>query len=152
MWPRGTSKEDTKEEEEEDSTSSPSLLPCVSDYVHIRPREDAAVMERMQHVDVPAGAAVFWDQRIPHSNSYHNQSGYPREVVYGGFLPRGIKINDNYAKEQLRRFMADEHQPDFWSKKSTERMKKIVDIETSDEETNHSLFDSLSERAKRLLR
>lgn len=140
-----------KKENNDDSTSLSSPLPCVSDYVHIRPRDDAAIMERLKHVDVPAGAAVFWDQRIPHANAYQNQSNVPREVVYGGFLPRGIKMNDDYAREQWRRFLLDHPQPDFWTKKSMEK-KKSVDVEKiKKEEKNRTLFDGLSEHAKSLL-
>jgi hypothetical protein len=37
--------------------------PCVGEYTHIRPQEDADVMKRIEHVPVPAGSAVFWDIR-----------------------------------------------------------------------------------------
>lgn len=37
--------------------------PCVGEYTHIRPKEDADVMSRIRHIPVKAGAAVFWDNR-----------------------------------------------------------------------------------------
>ena len=94
----------------------PTTLPCVGDYVHVRPNEDAEVIRRFVHVPVPAGAAVFWDQRLPHANARWNKGKEPRSVVYGGFLPRGkgIFINQAYAKEQLRRLKEGRAQPDFW--------------------------------------
>jgi ectoine hydroxylase-related dioxygenase (phytanoyl-CoA dioxygenase family) len=84
--------------------------------VHVRPNEDAEVIRRFVHVPVPAGAAVFWDQRLPHANARWNKGKEPRSVVYGGFLPRGkgIFINQAYAKEQLRRLKEGRAQPDFW--------------------------------------
>jgi hypothetical protein len=42
-------------------TSVPA--PCVGEYTHIRPQEDAEVMKRIEHIPVPAGSAVFWDIR-----------------------------------------------------------------------------------------
>jgi hypothetical protein len=37
--------------------------PCIGEYTHIRPTEDRYVMERIRHVPVKAGSAVFWDNR-----------------------------------------------------------------------------------------
>ena len=60
-------------------------------------------------------------------------------------------MNDDYAREQLRRLMLDAPQPDFWTKKSMEK-KKSVDVEKiKKEEKNRTLFDGLSEHAKSLL-
>jgi hypothetical protein len=53
----------------------------------MRPRGDAAVLARIQHVPVPAGAAVLWDVRIPHANSLRQDGAAAREVVYTGLLP-----------------------------------------------------------------
>ena len=33
--------------------------PCLGEYTHIRPQEDVDIMQRVQHVPVPAGSAVF---------------------------------------------------------------------------------------------
>ncbi|KAH8056178.1 sulfurtransferase [Aureococcus anophagefferens] len=43
-----------------------------------------------------------------------NRKAEPRAVVYGGFLPRGVPINDAYAAEQRRRLRVGAPQPDFW--------------------------------------
>jgi hypothetical protein len=48
-------------ESDADSTLVPA--PCIGEYTHIRPTEDRDVMGRIQHVPVPAGSAVFWDNR-----------------------------------------------------------------------------------------
>jgi hypothetical protein len=53
----------------------------------MRPKGDAAVLARIEHVPVPAGAAVFWDVRIPHANSLRQEAAAAREVVYTGLLP-----------------------------------------------------------------
>ena len=100
-------------------------------------------MKRIEHIDVPAGAAVFWDQRIPHANAYKNEGNEAREVVYGGFLPRGIDINDRYAEEQRRRFITGRPQTDFWSN-GQERKHIVTDLDGS-------TFDALSASAKKLL-
>eukprot|EP00940_MAST-03C_sp_MAST-3C-sp2_P001431 g1431.t1 len=71
------------------------------------------LLKRVRHVAVPAGAAVFWDQRIVHANSLRNAGNEPRAVVYGGFLPR-VPRNIAYAQEQLRRARAYLPQCDFW--------------------------------------
>ena len=127
--------------------SASSDLPCVGDYIHVHPNDDSDLMQRIQHVNVPAGAAVFWDQRIPHSNSYRNDSTKCREVIYGGFLPRGVDINDRYAKEQYRRLVANERQPDFWTKQYENRSSG-----TSDHLVRNKIFENLSDAAKDLLR
>ena len=86
---------------------------CVGDYCAIQPHEDADILKRFTHIPIPAGAAVFWDQRLPHANARHNQASVPRRVVYGGFLPR-VPRNIPYVQEQLRRFLRRVAQVDFW--------------------------------------
>lgn len=44
--------------------------PCVGEYTHMRPTEDRDVMDRVQHVAVPAGSAVFWDNRYVRRNRF----------------------------------------------------------------------------------
>ncbi len=74
----------------------------VGDFTAIRPQEDANVLSRFEHIPVTAGSALFWGQRIPHANAQCNTSNDCRLVVYGGFLPRGVAINEEYAHEQRR--------------------------------------------------
>ena len=93
--------------------SAPPLPRCVFDYCHIRPREDASIISRFEHIACPAGGAIFWDQRIPHANARNHLGHVPRAVVYGGFMPR-VRANENYVREQLKRMRAREVQPDFW--------------------------------------
>ena len=87
-------------------------LPCVGDFIALTMRDDAAVVAGVGHVPVPAGAAIFWDQRVPHANARRNTKHEARAVAYGGFLPR-TPLNDMYATEQRRRFLLGEPQPDF---------------------------------------
>jgi hypothetical protein len=85
-------------------------------------------MERVTHIPVRAGSAVFWDNRIPHGNSYRNdppthtgeggggcgddvahsanalgESG-ARAVVYCSFLP-DVEVNRMFASRQLEDWM-----------------------------------------------
>jgi hypothetical protein len=53
----------TKASTESDTDSALVPAPCIGEYTHIRPTEDRDVMERIQHVPVQAGSAVFWDHR-----------------------------------------------------------------------------------------
>lgn len=87
--------------------------PCVGEYSHIRPIEDRVVMENIRHVSVPAGAAVFWDTRIPHANSYRHAGAIPRCVVYCSFLP-DVCINHTYVSHQLERWKAGNAPTDQW--------------------------------------
>lgn len=72
---------------------------------------------------IPEGAAVFWDQRIPHANSRSNLSDRTRRVIYGGFLPK-VPLNDRYSIEQRRRMRAGLPQSDFWMEGS-EGMREL---------------------------
>jgi ectoine hydroxylase-related dioxygenase (phytanoyl-CoA dioxygenase family) len=88
---------------------------CVGDFSPLRTAkdQDAALLSRVAHVPVPAGAAVFWDQRVAHANSRRHLGRAPREVIYGGYLPR-VWANERYAREQRRRFVAAVPPSDFW--------------------------------------
>lgn len=53
------------------STGTPAP-PCIGEYTHIRPIEDKAIMDRVEHIPVTAGSAVLWDQRYVYFESqYH---------------------------------------------------------------------------------
>ena len=87
--------------------------PCVGEYTHIRPKEDGHVMKRVEHIAVPAGSAVLWDNRIPHANAYKNESDATRIVVYCSFLP-DIEINREYMKKQLEDYNSGKIPRDQW--------------------------------------
>jgi Protein of unknown function (DUF1479) len=87
--------------------------PCAGEYTHIRPKEDRDVMDRIRHVPVRAGAAVFWDHRIPHANAYRNDGTRPRCVVYTSFLP-DVAINREYVREQLENMKMGRQPTDTW--------------------------------------
>ena len=86
---------------------------CVGDFSPLSSLRDAALLARFTHIPIPAGAAVFWDQRIPHANARENRNAFARCVVYGGFLPR-TSLNRRYGREQWRRMKKKEVQVDFW--------------------------------------
>lgn len=82
------------------------------DGVRLGAGEDGDVIARMQPVATPAGSAVFWDWRIPHSSSPGHVGEAPREAVYAGFLPP-TPLNQRYAIEQWRAYQARQLPPDF---------------------------------------
>ena len=77
--------------------------PCVGQFTPIRPKEDHEVLQRFEHIPIRAGDLVLWDYRIPHANSYRNDSDHAREVVYIGLLP-DVDVNRQYAVDQLENF------------------------------------------------
>lgn len=97
--------------------------PCVGEYTHVHPMYDHDILSRIQHIPVKAGSVVFWDNRIPHGNSFRNDpisvvdndvdvnndnrfnndalsiSG-ARAVVYCSFLP-DVHVNRTFVSNQL---------------------------------------------------
>ena len=98
---------------------SPMPAPCLGEYTHMRPTEDATVMQRVQHVPgVCAGSAVFWDNRLPHANAYRHNGTEPRAVVYASFLPP-IALNRAYAERQLQLWKQGKNPTDQWINPNT---------------------------------
>ena len=77
--------------------------PCVGQFTPIRMIEDNDIIKRFEHIACRAGDMVVWDYRIPHSNSYKNESNQTREALYIGLLPN-IALNRDYIKDQLVRY------------------------------------------------
>jgi len=92
---------------------SQTAAPCVGEYTPIRPREDAAVLKRVEHVACRAGDLVLWDNRIPHANSLNHLGLAAREAVFLGFLP-AVALNQSYARAQLKAFRAGVPPSDQW--------------------------------------
>jgi hypothetical protein len=88
--------------------------PCVGQYTHFRPKEDKDIMDRVTHVPVRAGSAVFWDNRIPHANAYKHNGDRPRAVVYCSFLP-DVELNRTFVKKQLSDFQQGKPPRDQWN-------------------------------------
>uniref|UniRef100_A0A7S2XL36 Phytanoyl-CoA dioxygenase n=1 Tax=Attheya septentrionalis TaxID=420275 RepID=A0A7S2XL36_9STRA len=86
---------------------------CVGEYTHIRPKEDCSIMERVQHIPVKAGSAVFWDNRIPHANAYRNDGQDARAVVYCSFLPV-VPLNQIFVERQLEDWKSRRKPRDQW--------------------------------------
>lgn len=118
--------------------------PCLGEYTHIRPTEDADVMQRVQHVPVPAGSAVFWDNRLPHANAYRHEGEEPRIVVYCSFLPP-VSINRAYAERQLQSWLAGRPPTDQWM-----AGKATTDASQEDELTSRLRQQQLKERLANL--
>eukprot|EP00804_Cyclotella_cryptica_P001632 CCRYP_014949-RA/>CCRYP_014949-RA protein AED:0.08 eAED:0.08 QI:119/1/1/1/1/1/3/524/432 len=103
-------------------STKPHPRPCVGEYTHLHPNHDRELLQRVQHIPVQAGSAVFWDNRIPHGNAYRNNppklscstisnvddeetskvlgSSGSRAVVYCSFLP-DVHVNRSFVKSQL---------------------------------------------------
>ena len=94
--------------------------PCVGQFTPIRPKGDEDILQRFQHIGCHAGDLVLWDYRIPHANSYHNNSDHPREVVYIGLLPH-IDINQQYARSQLEGYNQGNVPTDQWHECKTKQ-------------------------------
>ena len=108
--------------------------PCVGEYTHIRPKEDADVMKRVEHIPVSSGSAVFWDNRLPHANAYKNEGDDVRIVVYCSFLP-DVEINRVYAKKQLEDFTHGRIPRDQW-----------IERESSNSQSNEENVDEDNRR------
>lgn len=87
--------------------------PCIGNYTHIRPAEDRDVISQVRHIPIKAGDAVFWDERIPHANSYKHDGENPRAVVYCSFLP-DIELNRSFVRQQLEDWIAKKRPTDQW--------------------------------------
>jgi hypothetical protein len=83
--------------------NSPQRELCLGEFSAMRPQLDQDVIRKMEHIPCCAGDLVLWDNRIPHANSYRNDTSETREVIYLGWLP-DIPLNREYVKEQLIRF------------------------------------------------
>lgn len=124
------------------------LAPCLGEYTHIRPKEDALVMRRIVHIPVRAGSAVFWDNRLPHANAYRHTGAFPRAVVYSSFLP-DVPVNRQYVKKQLEKWKRGKNPTDQWIRPSDEENPSV-----STEEKSRLLqeqLDSLPPLSRRLL-
>jgi len=102
---------------------------CVREYTYIRPKEDEEVMKAVQHVSVRKGSAVFFDNRIPHSNAFRHVGTSPRAVIYCSFLP-DVHINRIYAKKQLDGYYDGKLPNDTWVLVQDEQEKQ-------DDDNNH---------------
>ena len=116
-----------------DNNKTEKAIPaaCVGEYTHIRPKEDYEVMKRVCHIPISAGSAVFWDNRIPHSNAYRHTGDTPRSVVYCSFLP-DIELNRQYVKRQLIDFNSRRPVTDQWNHITETRKEEIIDSNDHD--------------------
>ena len=134
--------------------------PCVGEYTHINPTHDRKILDRIQHIPVKAGCAVFWDNRIAHGNSYKNDplkcndaaesedvltpSG-ARAVVYCSFLP-AVEINRDFVSRQLTDFKLGRAPKvgDRW-------ISQVSQSVTSNNVTDSALEKELTDLARKLL-
>lgn len=128
-WAKSRPPSVTKSQLDNGSTETISTpAPCLGDYTHIRPDQDRAVLERIQHIAVPAGAAVFWDVRIPHANAYRHVGDEPRAVVYCSFLP-DVSLNRQYVANQLQDWKRGRRPNDQWIMADESETTPSIDLE-----------------------
>ena len=124
--------------------------PCIGEYTHIRPKEDALVMARIQHIPVGAGSAVFWDNRLPHANAYRNDSTEARAVVYCSFLP-DVQLNRDYVHQQLYKYKRRIPPTDQWIKTDENDVEKEKGTAHHDTERDVDEAANLSSLCRKLL-
>ena len=126
--------------------------PCIGEYTHIRPKEDCEVMAQVQHVPVPAGAAVFFDNRIPHANAYRHNGTEPRSVVYCSFLP-DIPLNREYASRQLDNWKRGRQPTDQWIEPENNQVQEETIDEAGEDgaQSFQRYSSSLTQLQRRLL-
>jgi hypothetical protein len=118
--------------------------PCVGEYTHMRPKEDRDIMDRIEHIPVRTGSAVFWDNRIPHANAYRHDGSIPRSVVYCSFLP-DLPINRNYVTQQLENWKQGQRPTDQWINPDDN------DGQSEPTDNLQEKFDALTPLGRRLL-
>ena len=59
------SQQQQQQQQQQQTTNGkiPPPAPCIGEYSHLRPKEDHDIYQRIQHIPVSAGSAVFWDNR-----------------------------------------------------------------------------------------
>jgi hypothetical protein len=124
-------------------TAIPIPAACVGEYTHMRPKEDREVMDRVCHIPVPAGSAVFWDNRIPHSNAYTHNGTIPRAVVYCSFLP-DVELNRCYVQNQLLNYQQNRPVKDQWNHINDDVVN--VDDVGDQQKKHHYNFTSLGRK------
>ena len=147
---------DNNNQTEEEMTSSliSHPLPCVGEYTHLSPSLDRDIMDRIRHIPVKAGSAVFWDNRIPHGNSYRNDSPISRAVVYCSFLP-DVQVNRRFVQRQLEDWKAQRppRVGDRWIRQDNDDLNGEEDINNDDKQPPQQMGDahSLTGLGKRLI-
>eukprot|EP00977_Amphora_coffeiformis_P018602 scaffold6596_cov161-Amphora_coffeaeformis.AAC.19 len=124
--------------------------PCIGEYTHIRPTQDAAVMQRVQHIPVRAGSVVFWDNRLPHANAYRHTGAIPRVVVYASFLPN-IPLNRAYAVRQWQQWLQGRTPNDQWISNTAENDKKGPTEQAEESAKIEKRFKHLPKLSRQLL-
>ena len=149
----------------------PHPRPCLGEYTHINPTYDREILQRVQHIPVRAGHAVFWDNRIPHGNAYTNdpvdsnenvqvgdeiseilnRSG-ARAVVYCSFLP-DVYINRSFVSRQLGDWKLG-HAPrcgDRWIKREENTKTNVSTNKKISDNITSQLEAQLTDLGKKLI-
>lgn len=119
---------------------SSSSHPCVGEFTPIRPKEDKDVLSQVTHIPCKKGSVVIWDNRIPHANSWKNNSDQTREVVYASFLP-DVDINRKYAEKQLCDYESGLIPRDQWIEVGENNKNKTSPFERESQYSFSSLFE-----------
>jgi hypothetical protein len=128
-----------------ETTEIPVPAACVGEYTHMRPKEDRDVMDRVCHIPVSAGSAVFWDNRIPHSNAYKHNGTIPRAVVYCSFLP-DVELNRQYVQNQLLNYKQNIPVKDQWNHISENAIMDDEGVKDDQQKKQYYNFTSLGRK------
>ena len=72
-----------------------------------------ATQQQLTTLQVPAGALVIWDNKLPHATCEKLESFDTREVIYLSYLPTNHSINVKYWKHQLENFLSNSLPPSY---------------------------------------
>lgn len=82
------------------------------EFFRMHHHQHEPLQKACQPVVAPAGAMVFWDNRLPHATAAKLAGHDTREVVYTGFLP-DVPLNRAYILRQLAAIRANRAPPAY---------------------------------------
>jgi len=83
------------------------------------------LQNKLENIDVPAGALVLWDNRLPHSTCEKLEGYDTREVIYISYIPN-VPLNIKYVKEQAEHLKKNIQPPSYY--KSNDLMDRDYEI------------------------
>jgi len=76
-----------------------------------------SLQNNLENIDVPAGALVLWDNRLPHATCDKLSGFDTREVIYMSYIP-DVSINRKYVAEQAEHLKQNIQPPSYYKDKS----------------------------------
>jgi hypothetical protein len=83
------------------------------EFYRLNSKSYANLQNKLENIDVPAGALVLWDNRLPHATC-EKLAGYDtREVIYMSYIPN-VSINVKYIQEQAIHLKKNIQPPSYY--------------------------------------